>query len=78
MPDWVSTGCLEYSKRMPPELRIKTIEIALGARGKSQSSSKAIETEGKAILKAIGEKDFVVALDAVSYTHLTLPTIYSV
>ena len=71
MPDWVSTGCLEYSKRMPPELRIKTIEIALGARGKSQSSSKAIETEGKAILKAIGEKDFVVALDVLGKTMST-------
>lgn len=71
MPDWVTTGCLEYSKRMPPELRIKTIEIALGARGKSQSFSKAIETEGKAILKAIGEKDFVVALDVLGKTMST-------
>ena len=71
MPDWVNSGCSEYSKRMPPELRIKTIEIALGARGKSQSSSKAIETEGKAILKAIGEKDFVVALDVLGKTMST-------
>lgn len=63
MPDWVAAGCTEYGKRMPPELRIKTIEIALGTRVKSQSSSKAIETESRAILKAIGEKDFVVALD---------------
>ena len=71
MPDWVNSGCSEYSKRMPPELRIKTIEIALGARGKSQSSSKAIETEGQAILKAVGEKDFVVALDVLGKTMST-------
>ena len=71
MPDWVTAGCTEYGKRMPPELRIKTIEIALGARGKSQSSSKAIETEGRAILKAIGEKDFVVALDVLGKTMST-------
>ena len=71
MPDWVNSGCSEYSKRMPPELRIKTIEIALGARGKSQSSSKAIETEGQAILKAVGKKDFVVALDVLGKTMST-------
>jgi 23S rRNA (pseudouridine1915-N3)-methyltransferase len=71
MPDWVTAGCTEYGKRMPPELRIKTIEIALGARGKSQSSSKAIETEGRAILKAIGEKDFVVALDVLGKSMST-------
>ena len=71
MPDWVNSGCLEYSKRMPPELRIKTIEIPLGARGKSQSSSKAIEAEGQGILKAIGEKDFVIALDVLGKTMST-------
>ena len=54
MPSWVEAGCTEYGKRMPPELRIETIEIALGARGKNQPASKAIEKESQALLKAIG------------------------
>ena len=65
MPSWVEAGCNEYSKRMPPELRIETIEIALGARGKNQPASKAIEKESQALLKAIGPRDFVVALDVI-------------
>lgn len=65
MPSWVEAGCNEYGKRMPPELRIETIEIALGARGKNQPASKAIEKESQALLKAIGAQDFVVALDVV-------------
>lgn len=65
MPSWVEAGCNEYGKRMPPELRIETIEIALGARGKNQPASKAIEKESLALLKAIGAQDFVVALDVI-------------
>ena len=33
MPDWVGTGCNEYGKRLPPELRIQVLEIPLGSRG---------------------------------------------
>jgi len=65
MPSWVEAGSHEYSKRMPPELRIETIEIALGARGKNQPASKAIEKESQALLKAIAPQDFVVALDVI-------------
>ncbi len=71
MPSWVEAGCTEYGKRMPPELRIETIEIALGARGKNQSASKAIEKESQALLKAIGAQDFVVALDVIGRTLST-------
>ena len=65
MPGWVESGCGEYSKRMPPELRIDTLEIALGARGKNQPASKAIEKESQGLLKAIGDQDLVVALDVI-------------
>ena len=71
MPSWVEAGCTEYGKRMPPELRIETIEIALGARGKNQPASKAIEKESQALLKAIGSQDFVVALDVIGRTLST-------
>ncbi len=71
MPAWVETGCFEYSKRMPPELRIQTTEIALGQRGKSQSSTKATEIEGQSILKSLPVKDFVIALDVLGRTMTT-------
>jgi 23S rRNA (pseudouridine1915-N3)-methyltransferase len=71
MPAWVQSGCFEYSKRMPPELSVQTIEIALGPRGKSQSSVKATEIEGRSILKALIDKDFVVALDVLGKTMST-------
>lgn len=71
MPAWVQSGCFEYSKRMPPELCVQTIEIALGPRGKSQSPAKATEIEGRSILKALIDKDFVVALDVLGKTMNT-------
>ena len=71
MPSWVESGCTEYGKRMPPELRIETIEIALGARGKNQPASKAIEKESQALLKVIGDQDFVVALDVLGRSMST-------
>ena len=71
MPDWVETGCNEYAKRMPSELRIQVVEIPLAGRGKSQSNAKAIEIEGQALLKAVGQRDFVVALDVQGKTMST-------
>jgi 23S rRNA (pseudouridine1915-N3)-methyltransferase len=65
MPDWVESGCQEYGKRMPPELRLQTIEVPLGSRGKNQPSDKAVEAESQGLLKAIGVRDFVVALDVL-------------
>lgn len=65
MPDWVKAGCYEYSKRMPPELRIESVEIPLGSRGKNQPKAKAIEAESQGLLKAITDNDFVVALDVI-------------
>ncbi|MGB1403095.1 MAG: 23S rRNA (pseudouridine(1915)-N(3))-methyltransferase RlmH [Porticoccaceae bacterium] len=63
MPDWVTMGWSEYNKRMPAELRIESIEIPLGPRGKNQPKTRAIEAEGQGLLKAVNNSDFVVALD---------------
>jgi 23S rRNA (pseudouridine1915-N3)-methyltransferase len=71
MPDWVAAGCNEYGKRMPPELRVQAIEIPLGNRGKNQSAAQAIESESQALLKAMGPRDFVVALDVLGKTMST-------
>ena len=63
MPAWVETGAAEYTRRMPPELKVEWCELALGQRGKGADLKRAIAREGDAMLKAIGRSDKVVALD---------------
>ena len=54
MPDWVSTACYEYSKRMPPDCAIELKEIKPDA-----SSAK----EAVKIRAAIPKNAWVIALD---------------
>lgn len=63
MPAWISSGYLEYSKRLPRELQLELIEIAPGNRNKASDPAKAIEKEAKDIMQAIGKNDYLVALD---------------
>jgi len=65
MPDWVSSGCNEYLKRLPSELNLEIIELPLGQRGKGADINRAITREGDAMLKAIGDQDHVIALDVL-------------
>lgn len=63
MPRWVEEGTAEYHKRLPPELKLELREIALGQRGKNADLQRAIDSEGRQMLAAIGERDRVIALD---------------
>lgn len=63
MPAWVVGGVNEYSKRLPPEIQWRVREIPLGQRGKHADLQRAIDSEGKQMLNAIGERDRVIALD---------------
>jgi 23S rRNA (pseudouridine1915-N3)-methyltransferase len=65
MPKWVEQGVDEYTKRLPPELKLEVKEIALGKRGKGADIKRAIQTEGQQMLAAIGEYDRVIALDVL-------------
>ena len=65
MPDWVEAGCNEYLKRLPSELNLEIVELPLGQRGKGADINRAIQREGEAMLKAIGEQDHVIALDVL-------------
>jgi 23S rRNA (pseudouridine1915-N3)-methyltransferase len=65
MPPWVTEGFTEYARRMPPELRVELVELALGQRNKNQPPDRAIAREGEAMLKAIPGGDGVVALDVL-------------
>ena len=63
MPSWVIQGVEEYQKRLPREWKFEWIEFAIGHRSKSQDVSKAIESEGNAMLSAIHAQEHVIALD---------------
>lgn len=63
MPGWVQSGYNEYAKRLPGELHLELVEVALAARRKNEAPQRAIANEGEAMLKAIGQGDRVVALD---------------
>lgn len=63
MPSWVTQGVEEYTKRLPSELKFELKELPLGQRGKGADIKRAINTEGKQMLAAIGQHDQVIALD---------------
>ncbi|MFT7223914.1 MAG: 23S rRNA (pseudouridine1915-N3)-methyltransferase [Cellvibrionaceae bacterium] len=63
MPSWVQQGILDYQKRFPREWGFQWVELPLGMRTKSGNPAKAIESESKAMLAAIQEREYVIALD---------------
>lgn len=63
MPSWVTTGFVEYQKRLPSELTLELVELPLGHRGKGADLGRAIRKEGDAMLAAIGKGERVVALE---------------
>lgn len=63
MPDWVSTGYHEFSKRLNDDVRLELVEIAAGKRGKSVDIARLTEKEGEAQLAAIASNDRVIALE---------------
>ena len=63
MPGWVNEAYTEYANRLPHEIRLEVIELPLGQRGKNSDIRRAIAKEGEAMLKAIDDRDRVVALD---------------
>ncbi len=62
MPDWVERGVAEYSKRLPPEIKLDWRELPLAARGKS-GNSQAVVREAETIRKALPSQDRLVILD---------------
>ena len=59
MPRWVEDGWQEYAKRLPPELPLDLVEIALHTRGKNADVARLIRQEGEAMLAKVqpGERD---------------------
>ena len=65
MPAWVEDGFTEYAKRMPPESKLKLVEIAAGKRGKNSDIKRLTQQEGEKMLAAIPKGAKVVALDVL-------------
>ena len=63
MPDWVTTACQEYAKRLQGAFQLKLIELPLAKRTKSSDPAKAIQDESTAIIDAVPEGDRIIALD---------------
>ena len=62
-PAWVSQGYEEYARRLGPQLKLTLVQIEPGRRSAGQDPHRAIETEGRKILAALQDGEFVVALD---------------
>lgn len=62
MPDWVTTACSEYIKRMPRELSVEIVEIKPEKRATGNNAENIQAIEAKRILDVVG-KDFLIACD---------------
>ncbi len=64
MPAWIETGFTEYTKRMPPELRIVLKEIKPVERSGSKTAATAMALERERIEAALPPKHLrLIALD---------------
>ena len=66
MPDWVTTGYLDYAKRLQDDVRLELVEIPAAKRTKNSDVDKMKAQEGDALLAAIHPNERVIALEAVS------------
>ena len=62
MPAWVTAGVDEYSKRLPPELKLDIRELNLPNRTK-YSPQQAVAQEAKLIRDCLKPRDQLVVLD---------------
>jgi 23S rRNA (pseudouridine1915-N3)-methyltransferase len=63
MPAWIQDGFHEYTRRMPPEIRVELVELKPEERGAGRAAAKAMDDEGARILDAVPEGAALLALD---------------
>lgn len=71
MPDWITAGFNEYTKRMPREARIELIEIKPEPRTTGKSVPQIMEAEAQRILAALPQNVLRIALDERGAQHTT-------
>ncbi|MDP3295967.1 MAG: 23S rRNA (pseudouridine(1915)-N(3))-methyltransferase RlmH [Nevskia sp.] len=62
MPDWIASGYEDYATRLPRELKLELVELAVEHRGKNADIPRLREAEGERLLKAAGEAR-IIAFD---------------
>ncbi|MDQ3026007.1 MAG: 23S rRNA (pseudouridine(1915)-N(3))-methyltransferase RlmH [Pseudomonadota bacterium] len=63
MPAWIQEGFQEYTRRMPPEIRVDLVELKPEERGAGRSTDRAKTLEGERILAALPGGAALIALD---------------
>ena len=63
MPAWIRDGFNEYTRRMPPEIRVELLELKPGERPAGKAAGKAMAAEGERILAAVPQGSLLLALD---------------
>ena len=63
MPDWITAGFNEYTKRMPREAQISLLEIKPEPRNSGKTTLQIMEAEAQRILAALPQSCWRIALD---------------
>jgi 23S rRNA (pseudouridine1915-N3)-methyltransferase len=63
MPDWITVGFNEYTKRMPREAQISLLEIKPEPRNSGKTTLQIMEAEAQRILAALPQSCWRIALD---------------
>src|SRR3954467_2768566 len=63
MPAWIQEGFQEYTRRMPPEVRVELVELKPEERSTGKPAAKAMHAEGERILDAVPPGATLLALD---------------
>ena len=63
MPAWIQEGWNEYTRRMPPEIRVELVELKPEERGPGRAVERAKQLEGERLLAALPAGATLLALD---------------
>lgn len=70
MPDWITAGFSEYTRRMPREAKIVLLEVKPEPRTTGKTTAQIMQAEAQRILAALPPSALCIALDE----HGTQPT----
>jgi 23S rRNA (pseudouridine1915-N3)-methyltransferase len=71
MPDWVSSACSDYIKRMPAEMRVDLREVKPEPRSSGKPAAAMMAQEAVRIRQALPKRSVVVALDELGLDWTT-------
>ncbi len=63
MPDWITAGFNEYTKRMPREAKIELVEVKPEPRSTGKTVSGIMDAEAQRILSVLPKNSLCIALD---------------